>query len=80
MSRGGFGVFELAARYSILNLKDGGITGGVERDWTVGVNWYPDRNIRLMANYIRANADGSRAVGRRDIDADIAEFRLQLYW
>lgn len=80
VSRGGFGVFELAARYSILNLKDGGITGGVERDWTVGVNWYPDRNIRLMANYIRANADGSPAVGRRDIDADIAEFRLQLYW
>ena len=80
VSRGGSGVFELAARYSILNLKDGGINGGVERDWTVGVNWYPDKNIRLMANYIRASADGSPAVSRRSIDADIAEFRLQLYW
>jgi phosphate-selective porin OprO and OprP len=80
VSRRGIGVFELAARYSILNLKDAGLRGGVERDWTVGVNWYPDRNIRLMANYIRANAEGSPAVGRRDIDADIAEFRLQLYW
>lgn len=80
VSRGGSGVFELAARYSILGLKDAGIMGGVERNWTLGLNWYPDKAIRLMANYIRANADGSPALGRRDIDADIAEFRLQLYW
>ncbi|MFE1601652.1 OprO/OprP family phosphate-selective porin [Methylobacterium sp. ID0610] len=80
VSRGGIGVFELAARYSILNLKDGGIAGGVERDWTAGVNWYPDRNIRLMANYTHATADGSPVVGGQRIEADIAEFRLQLYW
>ncbi|MDE4915179.1 porin [Methylobacterium sp. 092160098-2] len=80
ITRGGSGVFELATRYSILNLKDRSITGGIERDWTAGFNWYPDRNIRLMANYIRAKADGSPLVGRRKIDADIAECRLQLYW
>lgn len=80
LSRGGIGVFELAGRFSVLDLKDGGINGGVERNWTAGVNWYPDRNIRLMANYIRATADGSPSVGGKDIDADIAEFRLQLYW
>ena len=44
-----------------------------------GIGWYPDKNIRLMANGIRAEADGSPAVGRREIRADIAEFRLQLY-
>lgn len=80
VSRGGIGVFELAARWSVLNLKDAGFRGGVERDWTAGINWYPDRNIRLMANYIHANADGSPAVSRGRVDADIAEFRLQLYW
>ena len=80
VSRGGIGVFELAARWSILNLKDDPITGGVERNWTAGVNWYPDKNIRLMANYIRAEVNGSPAVGRSRIEADIAEFRLQLYW
>ncbi|GJD96227.1 OprO/OprP family phosphate-selective porin [Methylobacterium iners] len=80
VSRGGTGVFELAGRFSFLDLKDGGINGGVERNWTAGVNWYPDKNIRLMANYIRAHAQGSPALGRRDVEADIAEFRLQLYW
>ncbi|MEA1834446.1 porin [Methylobacterium durans] len=80
VSRGGIGVFELAGRFSALDLKDGAITGGVERNWTAGLNWYPDRNIRLMANYIHADADGSPSVNGRDIDADIAEFRLQLYW
>ncbi|WP_236960187.1 OprO/OprP family phosphate-selective porin [Methylobacterium durans] len=80
LTRGGIGVFELAGRFSFLDLKDGGIRGGVERNWTAGLNWYPDRNIRLMANYIYASAKGSPAVDRRDIEADIAEFRLQLYW
>ncbi|WP_147026091.1 OprO/OprP family phosphate-selective porin [Methylobacterium oxalidis] len=80
VSRGGIGVFELATRFSFLDLKDGAIDGGVERNWTAGVNWYPDKNIRLMANYIHADADGSPAVNSRDIDADIAEFRLQFYW
>lgn len=80
LTRGGIGVFELAGRFSFLVLKDGGINGGAERNWTAGLNWYPDRNIRLMANYIHAKAESSPSVGRRDIEADIAEFRLQLYW
>lgn len=80
VSRGGIGVFELAGRFSILDLKDDGINGGVERNWTAGVNWYPDKSIRLMANYIHAKAEDSPAVGSRDIEADITEFRLQLYW
>ncbi|MFB0493761.1 phosphate-selective porin OprO/OprP [Methylobacterium sp. OAE515] len=80
VTRGGVGVFELAARYSMLNLSDGSVRGGVEHDWTAGLNWYPDRNIRLMADYILAKVDGSPPASHRNIKANIAEFRLQLYW
>jgi phosphate-selective porin len=43
------------------------------------LNWYPETTMRLMANYIRAEADGSPAAPGR-ITAQIAEFRLQVHW
>lgn len=83
-------IVEFADCYSLPHLKDGPIAGGVEKDgpiaggvernWTVGVNWYPDQKIRPMANDIRAEADGSPVFGCTEIEADIAESRLQLYW
>jgi phosphate-selective porin OprO/OprP len=76
---GGIGVFELAGRFSTLDLKSGGIRGGVERNWTAGLNWYPETNMRLMANYIRAYANGSPVAAGR-IAAHIAELRLQVHW
>ncbi|MCI0598189.1 MAG: OprO/OprP family phosphate-selective porin [Beijerinckiaceae bacterium] len=52
VSKGGIGAWELAARFSELNLNSGGITGGREQNVTVGLNWYPDPGLRLMFNYI----------------------------
>ncbi|MCI0598190.1 MAG: OprO/OprP family phosphate-selective porin, partial [Beijerinckiaceae bacterium] len=52
LSKGGIGAWELAARFSELNLNSGGILGGREQNVTVGLNWYPDRGIRFMLNYI----------------------------
>ncbi len=43
VSRGGTGVFELGLRYSAIDLEDRAIRGGIEQDFTAGVNWYPDR-------------------------------------
>ncbi len=48
----GIGAWELAARFSELNLNSGGIQGGSEQDVTIGLNWYPEKGFRLMANYI----------------------------
>lgn len=80
VSRGGIGVFELGTRFSAIDLDDAGIRGGIERDVTVGVNWYPDRNIRIMADYVRSHTGPSAIQGGRAIDADTFIGRFQLYW
>jgi phosphate-selective porin OprO and OprP len=60
---GSWGAFELAARYSYVDLNDhatpgvsplvtGGVFGGRAAGIALGVNWYPVRNIRFMLNYI----------------------------
>ncbi len=50
---GGIGAWELAARVSEVDLNDGGIIGGEERNLTLAVNGYLTSNIRVMLNYIR---------------------------
>ncbi len=80
VSRGGIGVFELGTRFSAIDLDDGGLRGGIERDVTVGLNWYPDRNVRIVTDYVRSHASPSALQGGRTIDADTFIGRFQLYW
>ena len=53
---GGSGAWEVAARFSWLNLNDNGIQGGQLTDWTAGVNWYWNPNTKLVFNYVHARA------------------------
>jgi len=53
-----WGAWELAARYSHLDLKDNAIDGGIMSDTTLGVNWYLNPNLRIMWNYVHSNLNG----------------------
>ncbi len=71
-----YGAWELAARYSAVDLENSGITGGEEKDITLGINWYPNRNLRFMLNYVRVDAGPDRR-GRNE-SPDIIQMRGQL--
>jgi len=55
---GGRGAYEVAARYSYLDLDSGTIAGGKLHDLTLGLNWYANRNMRMMFNYVAASPEG----------------------
>ncbi|WP_407525490.1 OprO/OprP family phosphate-selective porin [Methylobacterium oryzisoli] len=83
VSRGGIGVFELGLRYSALDLENSPVRGGIEQDVTVGLNWYPEKNLRFVFDYVRAHAAPSAQAtgfGRRTVDSDVFIGRAQLYW
>ncbi len=48
---GYWGAVEIAFRVSKINLSDKNKIGGEETDLTLGINYYPQKNIRLMTNY-----------------------------
>lgn len=53
------GAWEVAARYSYINLNDfdNDIRGGQKGQWTVGVNYYASNNVKFMLNYSYVNHD-----------------------
>ena len=51
----GWGAWQLAARFSWMDLNSNTVRGGRLEDETLGLNWYLGPNIRLMFNYVLAN-------------------------
>ncbi len=64
MKEGTWGAFEVAARYSGMDLNDDNIRGGVLNQGTLGINWYLNPNVRWMVNYVNSHVNG---VGSADI-------------
>lgn len=68
LGKGGAGAWELAARYSVLDLNDnsgvvgsavpyGGVRGGEQKIWTAGINWYPSAALRFALDFQNIKID-----------------------
>lgn len=81
-ANGDWGAFEVAARYSYLDLVNKDISGGDLWDVTAGLNWYLFPNLRAMLNYIHADVSNrvstSGAGGPIDGTSDSVLARLQI--
>ncbi len=64
---GGPGAWEVAARFSSIDLEDNIAHGGKQDDVTLGLNWYFNPNTKLMFNYIRALIDHDLYDGNLDL-------------
>lgn len=82
VGKGGWGAWEIAARFSALDLTDSGILGGVENNITVALNWYPTPNILFRANYVYAHTDPTSIVAGLGVDENIniLGLRAQFVW
>ena len=73
------GAWQLVARYETLEADDY-VDGSDEADkFTLGVNWIPRQNLRLMVNYDQVT---DLTVNGVDVDADPSalKFRAQAFW
>jgi phosphate-selective porin OprO and OprP len=71
---GGPGAWELAARFSRLDLNfeeglagtaaaSNAVRGGDQQIWTFGVNWFPSPNVKIMMNYLLIDVDRLNPAG-----------------
>ncbi len=80
---GGKGAFELALRYSSLDLDDGAVAGGAQNNVTLGLNWYATDAVRFTANWVYFDVEGATAVspyGVGDHDGHALGLRAQVVW
>lgn len=72
------GAWELAARFETLEIDDTGNSDDVDK-WTLGVNYYPTQNTRLMLNYDNVTdltVNGTNV----NYEPSALKFRAQAYW
>jgi len=51
------GAWQVAFRFSTINLNDEDVQGGTQQNLSFGINWYSKTHWRFMGNVIKVNAD-----------------------
>lgn len=95
--KGGWGAWELAARYARLEVDDKMFQGFASKtgqansagELTLGLNWYLNKNVKLMFNWVKTNFDDPVAVKSvsgattkvtQITEEDAFMFRTQVKW
>lgn len=52
-----FGAWQVGLHFSYADLTDKAIQGGTVYDWTLGLNWYLNPNMKFQFNYILEHRD-----------------------
>ncbi|MGN6148643.1 MAG: OprO/OprP family phosphate-selective porin [Rhizomicrobium sp.] len=84
---GPWGAWELAGRYSDVDLNDktgvfglatpyGGVRGGEQKIWTAGINWYPNTALRFSLDYQWIDVDRLSGAGA-DIGQNVQALSLR---
>jgi phosphate-selective porin OprO/OprP len=73
---GGIGAWELALRYSTIDLTDGDIDGGEADTFTLGLNWFATPTLRFSANYV----DVLDVEGGANDDAEPSVIQVRSQW
>ena len=84
--KGGVGAWELVGRIGKLEVDDAAfpvfadpaVSARSAQSWTVGVNWYLNSNLKLVANYLQTGFDGGAAAGADRADEKAVFTRLQV--
>ena len=90
LNKGGIGAFEVAGRFSELNLNNHGVAGfpststlgGRVENFTLALNWYPVRGIRFQANWTRVLTlvPASDQTARAGENSNLFLGRAQVFW
>lgn len=73
---GGWGAWQLAARYSRLGLDDEAVRGGRSKNVTLGLNWYANPYVRVLFNWVRFDTERQGV----ETDGDAFATRLAVNW
>ncbi|YBW38145.1 porin [Nitrobacter sp. TKz-YC01] len=76
---GGIGAWEIAARYSYMDLNDNLVFGGKQDNITVGLNWYLNDNMRVMFNWIHGTVAKTN-LANQDLGAKWDAYAIRTQW
>ncbi len=85
---GGWGAWELAARYSELDFDDDVLTLGLANNassvsraqaWAIGINWYLTRHVKYVLNFERTTFTGGAAGGTDREPENVLVARIQFF-
>lgn len=84
LKTGGWGAWEVAARYSTVDLNHtpfasvpaARVRGGEQSIWLVGVNWFPNPAVKFMLDYYAIDIDRLNAAGQ-SMSQDIQAINLR---